>query len=122
MMNRSKIVFIVLIAISFLFSGNPHKKNPYPLCEINYFEIHGRIGFPVNCDAFGFIGAAISPSYLLKENYNRQSRPLYILAGTAVGYSIYALSYPFHDFIANQVSSIFPAVPHETDSQTPVLY
>ena len=120
--NYGYFLFVILIAVSFLFSGDPNKKNPYPLCDIHYFEITKSVGFPVNCDAFGFIGAAINPGYLLTENYNRQSRPLYILSGTAAGYLVYGISYPFHEKISSLAGNRFPVSAEQAGSNVAVLY
>ncbi len=99
MKKRSYLIVIALVGISFLFSENPYSKYGGPTCKTNYMQLNKYMGFTINCDAFAFIGAAIDPSYLTTQNYIRQSRPFYILAGTLTGYSIYYLSYPFHSYI-----------------------
>lgn len=53
-----------------------------------YFEINSYAGFVINCDAGVFCTSARYPANLLKANATRQSRPLYIILGTLIGYPI----------------------------------
>lgn len=92
-----RLLVITTIVVSFLFSQNPSKEAAPAGCPVNYIALNSKMGFPVNCDAPAFIGAAIKPAYLFSDGYDRQSRPLYILSGTVLGYTVYYLSYPLHD-------------------------
>lgn len=99
---------VLLIAISFLFaSPPPHSKGPDKDCPVNYIRLNNFTGFSMNCDAIEYIGASVNPGYLFQQNYKRQSRPLYLLAGSLAGYSIYYLSYPFHKAINKKASVYF---------------
>ena len=105
---KKKIIFfllILLVNISFLFSGPPEPKGADFYCPHHYVRLNSLMGVPVNCDEFLFIGAAAHPGYLIEQGFQRQSRPGYILSGTIAGYSVYYLLYPFHtkiQLLANQ--------------------
>ena len=97
---RKKFIFlliILLVNISFLFSGPPEAKGPESYCPHRYVRLNSFMGVPVNCDEFVFIGAAVRPTYLIQPGFQRQNRPGYVLLGTAVGYTIYYVLYPFHE-------------------------
>ncbi|NML66557.1 hypothetical protein HHL22_15215 [Hymenobacter sp. RP-2-7] len=53
-----------------------------------YVRVAPGLGFVLNHDSQGYIDAARYPSQLLRPGEVRQSRPLYILLGTAVGYPL----------------------------------
>ena len=55
-----------------------------------YVRVAPGLGFVLNHDSQGYIDAAQHPSQLLQPGEVRQSRPLYILLGTAVGYPLAA--------------------------------
>lgn len=76
---------IIFFSILFLFSPEPIKKTDY--CG-DYFKINSYAGFVVNCDARGYCAGARYPANLLKANAVRQSRPLYIILATLIGYPI----------------------------------
>lgn len=115
-------LFFLLIGISFLFSGNPLRKEPQYQSQIDYIQIKGILGFHVNRDAFGFVGAAIQPSSLMVQNHVRQSRPVYILAGSALGHVVYLLATPFHGYIYERVKLFFPAETASFDRTKSVKY
>ena len=99
---RNKTIFlliILLVNISFLFSGPPDNKGPESYCPHRYVVLNSFMGVPVNCDEFVFIGAAVQPSYLVQKDFQRQNRPGYIMSGSALGYTIYYMLYPFHESI-----------------------
>jgi hypothetical protein len=79
-------ILILLLNSCFLFSPRP--KSDTNFCG-DYIAINAYAGFVRNCDATEFIESAISPSALLRENYVRQSRPLYVLVASGIGYTIY---------------------------------
>lgn len=115
-------LFFLLIAISFLFSGDPLRKEPQYQSQIDYVQIKGILGFHVNRDAFGFVGAAIQPSSLMVQNHVRQSRPVYILAGSAIGHIVYILATPFHGYIYEKVKYLFPSETASFDRTKSVKY
>ncbi len=65
------------------------------------------MGFSMNCDAIEFMGGSVNPGYLFHQNYSRQSRPLYLIAGSIAGYTLYYLTTPFHQAINKKASSWF---------------
>ena len=93
------LLLIFIINITFLFSPEQKQKGPNALCPHQYLHLNRYMRFPINCDSYIFIGASIKPSYLWKQNFIRQSRPLYIFAGSVSGYLVYFVAYPFRSFI-----------------------
>ncbi len=61
------------------------------------------MGFLSTMDAFEFVVAAIQPSLLLQPKFYRQSRPLYILMGSVVGYTVYYTTYPLHNVFKKEL-------------------
>ncbi|MDO7854703.1 hypothetical protein [Hymenobacter convexus] len=63
--------------------------------EVEYWGHYARVGpglgFVVNHDSYGYLAVAQAPGKLLLPQEVRQSRPLYALLGTAVGYPLTAL-------------------------------
>ncbi|MBB6057783.1 hypothetical protein HNQ93_000613 [Hymenobacter luteus] len=76
-------LLIVLATASFLFSPAPRTEAEY--CG-TYLHLTSFAGFTANCDGFVYMEDARHPWHLLEPNEVRQSRPLFILLGTAVGY------------------------------------
>lgn len=76
----------------------------------------------VNMDAFAFIGSAINPSDLFQKKYLRQSRPGYILIGSALGYSIYYLTYPLHSFFEKQIQRSITLKNTEAEKEKKIYY
>ena len=102
MTNKIIFLFIILLVnISFLISGPPDNKGPESYCPHRYVRLNSFMGVPVNCDEFVFIGAGARPSYLIQPGFQRQNRPGYILIGSALGYTIYYVLYPFHESISS---------------------
>jgi hypothetical protein len=94
--------------MSYLVSpANFIDRGPNQYCPIKFVHLTNFAGFPMNCDAFELVGGTITPNYLFTKNYPRQSRPLYILSGSILGYTIYFLSYPIHDFIKEKAKTEF---------------
>lgn len=123
-MNKIVVYLLLIgfIAFTFLFSGDPNKDSTLTACPANYVSLNKYMGFPVNCDAFVFIGGAIQPSYLLKPGYERQSRPLYILMGSVAGYTIYYITYPIHNRLQQFAEHKFPAESKSIDAEKATLY
>ncbi|MBC8085292.1 MAG: hypothetical protein H7Z21_19005, partial [Hymenobacter sp.] len=79
---------ILAAALSFLFSPPP--QTPDEFWGL-YIPLGERAGFILNKDSYGYIQAAEEPGRLLRQSEERQSRPLYVLLGTAVGYPLRAV-------------------------------
>ena len=77
---------ILFVAVSFLFSPRPRTDADY--CG-RYVQLGSHMGFTFNCDATEFCRSAASPGRLLEPQAVRQSRPLYVLAGAAVGHPLH---------------------------------
>ncbi|WP_139925585.1 hypothetical protein [Hymenobacter sp. DG01] len=74
---------MLLATVSFLFSPPPRTEAEY--CG-TYLHLTSWAGFTANCDGFVYMEDARHPQHLLEPKEVRQSRPLFILLGTAVGY------------------------------------
>ncbi|UOQ78598.1 hypothetical protein MUN84_08665 [Hymenobacter sp. 5516J-16] len=74
---------ILLAAVSFLFSPAPRTEAEY--CG-TYLHLTSFAGFTANCDGFVYMEDARHLAHLLEPQEVRQSRPLFILVGAAVGY------------------------------------
>src|SRR5450631_2953395 len=94
-----KLLFILVLNISLLFSPPPIAGTTDP--NGRYISLNRFAGFFLNPDTYGFIFPAIHPKLLFEDHALRQSRPLFILAGSAVGYSITFLSWPIHRQLQN---------------------
>jgi len=80
---------IFAAALSFLFSPPPQTPDEYWGL---YIPLGGeQMGFILNKDSYGYIQAAEEPRRLLQQNEERQSRPLYVLLGTTLGYPLRAM-------------------------------
>lgn len=91
-----KYLAIILIAnLSFLFSPPPDEE---ALNEgyHNYIPLNSYMGVTINGDSYIFIDGAIHPSDLMKQNSFRQARAFYVMAGAALGNTIYYLTTPLH--------------------------
>ncbi|MBX0291308.1 hypothetical protein K3G63_12720 [Hymenobacter sp. HSC-4F20] len=76
-------LLILLATVSFLFSPPPKTEAEY--CG-TYLHLTSFAGFTANCDGFVYMEDARHPARLLEPKEVRQSRPLFILLGSAVGY------------------------------------
>ncbi|RSK46148.1 hypothetical protein [Hymenobacter perfusus] len=77
---------LILVATgSFWFSPAPLTEDEY--CG-TYLHLGPHAGFTANCDGFVYMDNARQPARLLEPRAVRQSRPLFILLGTAVGYPV----------------------------------
>jgi hypothetical protein len=85
--------------ISLLFSRAPVAVTKDP--NGRYINLNRFAGFFLNPDTYEYIYPAISPLQLIRPFAQRQNRPLYILAGTAMGYSITFFTWPVHSQLLN---------------------
>lgn len=76
-------LLLLLATLSFWFSPAPLTEDEY--CG-TYLHLGPHAGFTANCDGFVYMEDARHPVHLLEPREVRQSRPLFILLGTAVGY------------------------------------
>ena len=109
-MKKIFIYFIIVLvtSVSFLFAPKPtSNKGPDSLCPVNYIQLNKYMGFSMNCDAIEYMGGSVAPGYLFNDKYSRQSRPLYLLSGSLIGYAIYFISSPFHSSINKWAGSWF---------------
>jgi hypothetical protein len=90
-----KLILILLLNISLLFSPSSINGTTDP--NGRYVILSHNAGFFLNPDTYGFIFPAIEPRQLFWYHAQRQDRPLFILAGSVMGYSITFLTWPFHD-------------------------
>ena len=83
---RKVLIYSALTAfLCFLFLFSPRPIEEY--CG-KFIEV-GNIGFfPLNCDSYDYIDTAKSPVKLLDEKSIRQTRPLYVVLASAVGYTL----------------------------------
>ena len=89
-----KLLFILILNVSLLFSPPPKNGTTDP--NGRWVSLNHSAGFFLNPDTYGFIFPAINPKQLLTFHAQRQNRPLYILAGSAIGYSITFITWPVH--------------------------
>lgn len=83
------LLLVIVISTLWLFSPRPTSAGDY--CG-HYVSINARMGFVVNCDAGTYAAPAESPARLMQSEEVRQSRPLYVLLGTIVGYPLSGLA------------------------------
>src|SRR4029077_21092530 len=94
-----KLFLILILNVSLLFSPAPIAGTTDP--NGRYVSLNRYAGFFLNPDTYGYIFPAISPKQLMQPSAQRQSRPLYILACSAIGYSITFLTTPIHRQLLN---------------------
>jgi hypothetical protein len=83
---RKVLIYAALTAflcILFLFAPRPAED----YCG-KFIEVESLGFFPLNCDSYDYIETAKSPLKLLDKSSIRQTRPLYVLLASAVGYSL----------------------------------
>ena len=114
-------LFIIFLPNFFFLFSNSLKKSPVQF-DYNYIKINNHMGIHVNSDAFAFIGAAIQPGYLFQDQYYRQSRPGYILAGTVLGYTIYYITYPIHSVIKKKIQKSLSLKNTQAEREKDILY
>lgn len=76
-------LLLLAATLSFWFSPAPLTDDEY--CG-TYLHLGPHAGFTANCDGFVYMEDARHPAHLLEPREVRQSRPLFILLGTLVGY------------------------------------
>ena len=81
-------ILIVLIAVSYMFSPKP---GPDVGFRAKYLPVYRQAGVVINCDAAMYCEDAAHPSKLLAPKAVRQSRPLYIVIASVIGYPIQML-------------------------------
>jgi hypothetical protein len=91
MLRRTLTCSLLVILVSILWLFSPPPKRAGDFCG-RYVSINSEMGFVVNCDAGTYAYPAASPARLLRKEEVRQSRPLYVLMGTIVGYPLSALA------------------------------
>jgi hypothetical protein len=94
-----KLFLILILNVSLLFSRAPVAGTTDP--NGRYVSLNRYAGFFLNPDSYGYIFPAISPRQLMQPFAQRQNRPLYILAGSVMGYSITFLTWPVHGQLQN---------------------
>jgi hypothetical protein len=67
----------------FLFAPRPAEEYCGKFIEVGNFGF-----FPLNCDSYDYIDTAKSPVKLLDASSIRQTRPLYVVLASAVGYTL----------------------------------
>lgn len=75
-------LLVLIGSASFLFSPKPKS-----ICG-NYIKVGRYMGVIVGCDAYDFINPAANPTFILRKDEPRQSRPLFLLLGTVLGYPL----------------------------------
>jgi FtsH-binding integral membrane protein len=81
---RKVLIYSALTAFLcflFLFAPRPNEEYCGKFIEVGNFGF-----FPLNCDSYDYIDTARSPVKLLEERSIRQTRPLYVVLASAVGY------------------------------------
>lgn len=83
------LALLLAVALSFWLSPAPHGP---PDVEYwgEYVRVGPGLGFVLNHDSQGYLDVAQHPGQLLQPGEVRQSRPLYVLLATAVGYPLRA--------------------------------
>ena len=94
-----KLALLTIFTLSLLVARPPDQH--YEGCGIywRYVRINSVAGFSLNPDVYNFIFSSQDPGLLFQKQSQRQSRPLFILMGTTVGYSIYFISWPVHKYL-----------------------
>jgi len=81
---RKVLVYMALTAFLcflFLFSAKPSEEYCGKFIEVGNFG-----AFPLNCDSYDYIDTAKSPVKLFDEKSIRQTRPLYVILASSIGY------------------------------------
>ncbi|HRP56396.1 hypothetical protein [Agriterribacter sp.] len=112
---------IILTANILLLYSHSGNRGPFEF-DYNYIKINKYMGIRVNPDAFTFIGVAINPGYLFQDGYLRQSRPVYALIGSVIGYSIYYATYPLHAVFEREMKKSLDLRGTKSEENKGVLY
>jgi hypothetical protein len=114
------LFIIFFVSISFLFSPKPQPGDESWCME--YVSLNQYMGAAVNCDSYHFLNASIKPSLLFESNYQRQSRPVYTIIGSALGYSVYYLSQPLHGELYSFLTERFATKYNQKQLKKATLY
>lgn len=76
-------VLTVFLCFLFLFSAKPSEEYCGKFIDVGNFG-----SFPLNCDSYDYVDTAKSPVKLFDEKSIRQTRPLYVVLASAVGYAL----------------------------------
>lgn len=80
------LVILIVIVVSFLFSPSPLSHHKY---HGKHMSFGNYIGFTINGDSWDYIDAASRPGIILSQEHTRTARPLFVLAGSTMGFPIY---------------------------------
>lgn len=120
---KKTLILLSLILIPnlfFTFFIRP-ENSPYEY-DYKFIKLNKHMGIIASLDAFDFIGAAIKPSYLLEPSYFRQSRPLYVLIGSALGYSVFYGTYPLHPLFNKILKKSVSLKNNDVEKEKGILY
>lgn len=81
------VVILIVIVVSFLFSPSPQDHHQY---HGKHIAIGNHLGFTINGDSWDYIDAASRPGVLLAPRHPRTARPLFVLAGSTIGFPIFS--------------------------------
>jgi hypothetical protein len=76
-------VLTAFLCFLFLFSSKPAEDYCGKFIDVGNFGT-----FPLNCDSYDYVDTAKSPVKLFDEKSIRQTRPLYVILASAVGYGL----------------------------------
>ena len=80
------LVYTALTAVLcflFLFSSKPNEEYCGKFIDVGSFGT-----FPLNCDSYDYVDTAKNPIKLFETQSIRQTRPLYVVLASAVGYTL----------------------------------
>jgi hypothetical protein len=83
---RKVIFYSALTAVFcslFLFSPKPTEE----YCG-KYIDVGRYASFPLNCDSYNYVETAARPAKLFEKESIRQTRPVYVIVASALGYVI----------------------------------
>lgn len=86
----ARLVLLLLAACLSFWLAPPPQGVPDVEYWGHYAQVRPGLGFIVNHDSYGYLEVAQQPARLLRPQEVRQSRPLYALLGSAVGYPLTA--------------------------------
>ena len=99
------LLILLLVNCAFLFAP-PHPCKEFgSLCSHNYIRLNRVMEFRLIPDGTQFILCAMEPERILEPGHPRQSRPLYVLLGTAAGYGLWWASAPFHESLTERIEA-----------------
>lgn len=94
LLRRGLASAAIIVVVTALFLLSPAARvDEFPGVPINYVRLTGYAGFVLNWDSPDFLRLARHPTQLFVAGESRQSRPLYVLATSAV-HAVAALALP----------------------------